>query len=171
MTVPFVPTQSASLPVLGAVGAEVSEHDVALRVAGVTYSSSGLTLQVTAHRATASERVVGLGKVEPGQPGPVWGRILWDSEGHQYADTSIPLKDAMAKNPYMKIFIACGYYDMATPFYAAEYTVSSLNLEPELRRNISFDYYEAGHMMYIEKNSLKKLHDDAAAFIDAAVRR
>jgi len=94
VTVPFVPTQSASLPVLGAVGAEVCEHDVALRVAGVTYSSSGLTLQVTAHRATASERVVGLGKVEPGQPGPVWGRILWDSEGHQYADTSAGPADA-----------------------------------------------------------------------------
>lgn len=88
-----------------------------------------------------------------------------------YADTSIPLKDAMAKNPYMRIFIACGYYDMATPFYAAEYTVSALNLEPELRKNISFDYYEAGHMMYIEKNSLKKLHDDAANFISGSIRR
>jgi len=88
-----------------------------------------------------------------------------------YADTSIPLKDAMAKNPYMKILIACGYYDMATPFYAAEYTVSAMNLEPELRRNISFEYYEAGHMMYIEKNSLKKLHDDAAEFIRTSMRR
>jgi carboxypeptidase C (cathepsin A) len=90
---------------------------------------------------------------------------------NQYADTSIPMKDAMAKNPYMKILIACGYYDMATPFYAAEYTVSAMNLEPELRKNISFDYFEAGHMMYIEKNSLKKLHDDAAAFISNSTRR
>lgn len=88
-----------------------------------------------------------------------------------YADTSIPLKDAMAKNPYMKIMVAQGYYDMATPFYAAEYTVSAMNLEPDLRRNISFTYYEAGHMMYIEKNSLKKLHDDAAGFIAGAIRR
>lgn len=88
-----------------------------------------------------------------------------------YADTSIPLKDAMAKNPYMKIFIGCGYYDMATPFYAAEYTVSALNLDPSLRKNIAFNYYEAGHMMYIEKNSLKKLKDDAAAFIQSAMRR
>src|SRR5204863_6500549 len=102
--------------------------------------------------------------------GGVNGR--WDfSANNTYADTSMSMKDAMAKNPYMKIFIACGYYDMATPFFAAEYTVSSLNLEPELRRNISFDYYEAGHMMYIEKNSLKKLHDDAAAFIQASMRR
>jgi carboxypeptidase C (cathepsin A) len=90
---------------------------------------------------------------------------------NQYADTSIPLKDAMAKNPYMKILIAAGYYDMATPFYAAEYTVSAMNLDPSLRKNISFTYYDAGHMMYIEKNSLKKLHDDAAAFIRDAVRK
>lgn len=88
-----------------------------------------------------------------------------------YADTSIPMKDAMAKNPYMKIMIACGYYDMATPFYAAEYTVSAMNLDPSLKKNITFDYYEAGHMMYIEKNSLKKLHDDAAGFIANAVRK
>jgi carboxypeptidase C (cathepsin A) len=71
----------------------------------------------------------------------------------------------MAKNPYMKIFFAQGYYDMATPFYAAEYTVSAMNLDPQLKRNLSFAYYEAGHMMYIEKNSLKKLKEDASAFI------
>lgn len=88
-----------------------------------------------------------------------------------YADTSVPLKDAMAKNPYMKIFVAAGYYDMATPFYAAEYTVSALNLDPSLRRNISFTYYEAGHMMYIEKSSLKKLHDDAATFITNSLKK
>jgi carboxypeptidase C (cathepsin A) len=88
-----------------------------------------------------------------------------------YADTSMPLKDAMAKNPYMKIFIACGYYDMATPFYAAEYTVSAMNLDPAIRKNVSFQYYEAGHMMYIEKNSLKKLKDDVGAFISGAVKK
>ena len=60
---------------------------------------------------------------------------------------------------------------MATPFFAAEYTVSALNLDPSLRKNITFNYYEAGHMMYIEKNSLKKLKDDAAAFVQAAVRK
>lgn len=90
---------------------------------------------------------------------------------NQYADTSIPMKDAMAKNPYMKIMVACGYYDMATPFAAAEYTVSAMNLDPSLRKNISFEYYESGHMMYIETRSLKKLHDDAAAFIANAVKK
>lgn len=88
-----------------------------------------------------------------------------------YADTSIPMKDAMSKNPYMKIFIAAGYYDMATPFYAAEYTVSALNLDPSLRKNVSFAYYPSGHMMYIERGSLKKLKDDATAFIQSSIRR
>ena len=90
---------------------------------------------------------------------------------NQYADTSVPLKDAMAKNPYMKIMVAQGYYDMATPFYAAEYTFSAMNLDPTLRKNISFEYYEAGHMMYIEKNSLAKLKRDAATFIQRSLTK
>lgn len=98
------------------------------------------------------------------------GRWNWNVE-NGYADTSMRLKDAMQKNPYMKIFIGQGYYDMATPFFAAEYTVSAMNLDPSLRKNISFAYYEAGHMMYIERASLKKLHDDAAAFIQSAMRK
>lgn len=89
---------------------------------------------------------------------------------NQYADTSISMKDAMAKNPFMKIMLFQGFYDMATPFFAAEYTVSAMNLDPSLRKNISFAYYEAGHMMYIEKNSLKKLHDDEAAFIQRSLK-
>lgn len=88
-----------------------------------------------------------------------------------YADTSITMKDAMAKNPYMRIFMAQGYYDMATPFYAAEYTLSAMNLDPTLRRNVSIAYYESGHMMYIEKNSLAKLKADAAAFIANSLRK
>lgn len=86
-----------------------------------------------------------------------------------YADTSIPLKDAMAKNPYMKVLVASGYYDMATPFFAAEYTISAMNLDPSLRRNVSFTYYESGHMMYIEKRSLEKLKADAASFIRQSI--
>ncbi len=90
---------------------------------------------------------------------------------NQYADTSIPMKDAMAKNPYMKIMVCQGYYDMATPFAAAEYTVSAMNLDPTLRRNINFQYYEAGHMMYIDVRGLKKLHGDEAAFIANALKK
>ncbi len=96
------------------------------------------------------------------------GRWNWGTD-NGYADTSRSLKSAMSKNPYMKVFIANGYYDMATPFSATEYTVSAMNLDPQLRKNISFTYYEAGHMMYIEKVSLQKLKEDASAFIKTAL--
>ncbi|HSK72620.1 MAG TPA: hypothetical protein VK892_13035 [Pyrinomonadaceae bacterium] len=88
-----------------------------------------------------------------------------------YADTSNALSSAMRKNPFMKVFVASGYYDMATPYFATEYTLAAMNLDPALRRNITTSYYESGHMMYIEKNSLRKLKEDAAAFIQSAVRR
>ncbi|PYT00928.1 MAG: peptidase S10 [Acidobacteria bacterium] len=88
-----------------------------------------------------------------------------------YADTSQALSSAMRKNPYMKVFVGCGYYDMATPYFAAEYSVSAMNLDPQLRQNFTFNYYEAGHMMYIEKNSLQKLKNDVSGFIRNAFRK
>jgi len=88
-----------------------------------------------------------------------------------YADTSQRLKLAMAKNPYMKVWLAQGYYDMATPYFAAEYTVSAMNLDAELRKNVSFTYYEAGHMMYIEKKSLGQLKEDLVKFMQNSMTR
>lgn len=89
--------------------------------------------------------------------------------GQGYADTSEALRSAMAKNPYMKVMIAKGYYDLATPFHAVEYTVAHMQLEPSLRKNIVFTEYEAGHMMYIHVPSLKKLRADTEKFIDGAI--
>jgi carboxypeptidase C (cathepsin A) len=94
----------------------------------------------------------------------------WNTN-NAYADTSQALSSAMRKNPYMKVFVASGYYDMATPYFAAGYTVSAMNLDPQLRQNFSFGYYEAGHMMYIERNSLKKLKDDVSGFMHTALRK
>lgn len=94
----------------------------------------------------------------------------WNTN-NAYADTSQALSTAMRKNPYMKVFVASGYYDMATPYYAAEYTVSAMNLDPQLRRNFSFGYYEAGHMMYIEKGSLRKLKEDVVGFMQGSLKR
>ncbi len=88
-----------------------------------------------------------------------------------YANTATSLQSAMQKNPFMKVYIASGYYDMATPFFATEYTIASMNLDPTLRRNVSFDYYEAGHMMYIEENSLRKLKENIADFVKNSVGR
>ncbi|HRH46693.1 MAG TPA: hypothetical protein PKY82_33925, partial [Pyrinomonadaceae bacterium] len=90
-------------------------------------------------------------------------------QGNSFANTAVPLQSAMQKNPFMKIFVGQGYYDMATPYFAAEYTFANMNLDPTLRKNINFEYYEAGHMMYIEKNSLKKLKDDVTRFMQSSL--
>ena len=88
--------------------------------------------------------------------------------GQGYADTSVSLKNALAKNPHMKVLIAWGYYDLATPFHAVEYTIGHLGLDPQLRNNIRWAEYEAGHMMYIHVPSLRKLKKDVEEFYDFA---
>ena len=69
----------------------------------------------------------------------------------------------------MKLFIAYGYYDMATPYFAAEYTIDHMNIDPSLKANIKTAYYEAGHMMYIDVKSLAKLKQDVAAFMQSSM--
>ena len=80
------------------------------------------------------------------------------------------LRSAMTQQGYLKVLVVCGYYDLATPFNGIEHTVSHMNLEPAIRKNISFAYYEAGHMMYIEKKSREKLHRDVSVFINGAAK-
>jgi carboxypeptidase C (cathepsin A) len=93
----------------------------------------------------------------------------WGTEGQGYADLSESLRSAFAKNPFMKVFVASGYYDLATPYYATEYTLSHMGLDPSLRDNIRVAEYEAGHMMYIHEPSLAKLKADVASFIGFAL--
>jgi carboxypeptidase C (cathepsin A) len=90
---------------------------------------------------------------------------------NNYVDTSVALRNALAKNPYLKIFVACGYYDMATPFSAAEYTIHHISLEPSILRNITTGYYEAGHMMYIDDKSHARLRADISKFIQDSLGR
>lgn len=80
-------------------------------------------------------------------------------------DMSRKLRHAMLRNPDMRVFVANGYYDLATPFFATEFTFSHMGLPRSLQNNVTMAYYESGHMMYIRKHDLKKLKDDLAAFI------
>jgi carboxypeptidase C (cathepsin A) len=89
----------------------------------------------------------------------------WGSAGEGHPDTSEAMRKAMSRNPYMGVFVASGYYDLATPFFATEYTVSHLDLDDSLRKNIEIREYEAGHMMYIHEGSLKKLAGDVGDFV------
>ena len=93
----------------------------------------------------------------------------WDfGSDNAYADTSEALRSAFAKNPYMRLFVASGYYDLATPYFAADYTLHHMGLDPSLRGNVTTTFYEAGHMMYIDQTSLAQLKRDAAAFVQNA---
>jgi len=88
---------------------------------------------------------------------------------NQHVSVSESLRKAMTLNPYMKVFVANGYYDLGTPYFATEYTFNHLGLHESLRGNIRMAYYEAGHMMYIHIPSLEALKRDLAEFIrDAA---
>ncbi|HJV67402.1 MAG TPA: peptidase S10, partial [Geomonas sp.] len=90
----------------------------------------------------------------------------WDWEANNgYADTSDNLRNALAKNPYMKVMVASGLFDLATPHFAAEYTLAHLGVTPELRRNISERRYRSGHMMYLDSKALVQLKSDVADFI------
>ena len=68
-------------------------------------------------------------------------------------------------NPFLKVHVSNGYFDLATPFFATEYTMNHLELDEELHDNISMDYYEAGHMMYLREESLKELTSDLGDFL------
>lgn len=89
----------------------------------------------------------------------------WGSAGEGHPDTSEALRKAMSKNPHMKVLVCSGYYDLATPFFATEYTLSHMGLDDELHPNVSVVEYEAGHMMYIHEPSLKKFKTDCVGFI------
>jgi carboxypeptidase C (cathepsin A) len=100
------------------------------------------------------------GKVQP-----------WDYNNarNHYLDVAETLRQTMTHNPYLKVFVANGYFDMATPYLASRYTFDHMGLPPGLQTNVSMGYYEAGHMMYVNQPSLVALKHDLAAFIRSAL--
>jgi carboxypeptidase C (cathepsin A) len=80
-------------------------------------------------------------------------------------NVAIDLAEAIKTNPRLKVMVNGGYYDLATPFYAAMYEEKHLPIPQSLAKNIEFDWYESGHMVYVRDESLKQLHDRVAAFI------
>ena len=83
----------------------------------------------------------------------------------RFVDVGETLRSAMTRNPYLKVFVASGYFDLGTPYSATEYTFNHLGLHESQRKNLTMGYYEAGHMMYIHQPSLAALKKDLAAFI------
>ncbi len=111
-------------------------------------------------------------KFESDLPYEILNPRVWPwrySEDNQYLNVSETLRKAMTVNPHLKVLVANGYYDLATPYLATERTFNHLGLDPSLQGNVSMRFYEAGHMMYIHVPSLAAQKADLAAFVRGAV--
>jgi carboxypeptidase C (cathepsin A) len=95
-----------------------------------------------------------------------WG---WKDFANRYVNVGETLRRAMNTNPHLKVYVANGYYDMATPHFASDYTFNHLSLDVPLTKNISQHYYEAGHMMYVHAPSLSKMAVDMRRFAKTAL--
>jgi len=90
-------------------------------------------------------------------------------EANKLPNTAESLRSAVAKNPFMKVFVGQGYYDLATPHFATEYMITHMNIDPEFRKNVTMAHYEAGHMFYLDVCSLTRLQKDVADFIQSSL--
>jgi carboxypeptidase C (cathepsin A) len=91
---------------------------------------------------------------------------------HHFANGGIlnamfDLATAMKYNPNLKVKVFGGFFDLATPFYTAIYEMHHLPIPRSLQKNISYNFFPSGHMIYVHLPSLKKLHDDTARFIES----
>ena len=94
----------------------------------------------------------------------------WERKEHiGYPNTAPDLREAMIQNPHLRVLFANGIFDLATPFFAAEYTADHLDLPTERNDNIDFTYYEAGHMMYFHRPSHAKLTIDIFDFLNKSI--
>ncbi|HXY00514.1 MAG TPA: hypothetical protein VEI54_06310 [Candidatus Limnocylindrales bacterium] len=150
------------------------------RFTGIDYDAAGATPEfdpslaaiVGPYTATFSDYVRGDLKFESDLFYEfLTGRVRpWNFQPYEnrYVNVAETLRSAMTQNPFLRVFVAKGYYDLATPFFAADYTLEHLGLDASLRAHLSGGYYEAGHMMYVHKPSLAKLNQDLKAFLGAS---
>jgi len=95
-----------------------------------------------------------------------WGRTKnGNNSGRFIVNTGEDLATLMTKNPNVKVLVLNGYYDLATPFFATEYTFDHLGLEKKLKKNITMKYFEAGHMMYVNPASFVQFKKSISDFI------
>src|SRR5712692_1855755 len=90
----------------------------------------------------------------------------WGNAVEGFPSTAGGLRSAMIKNPYMKILVMEGYYDLATPFAAANWTMDHLDLGPQFRQNVSYATYNSGHMVYIDRAEHDRMKRDLVEFME-----
>jgi carboxypeptidase C (cathepsin A) len=95
------------------------------------------------------------GKVQPWNYGEATNR---------YLDNSAVLAAAIHKNPALQVLICNGYYDLATPYFATQYTLDHMFVRGVLRQNLQMKYYEGGHMMYSRERDLRTFTEDVKSF-------
>ena len=113
-------------------------------------------------------KVLKYGEGQTYLPEALFGAPDWDMKhkgNPMNLNVAPDLAEAMKTNPRLKVMVNGGYYDLATPFFAAQYEEKHLPIPQSLAKNIEFDWYESGHMVYVRDESLKQLHDRVAAFI------
>lgn len=93
----------------------------------------------------------------------------WGSGGEGFPNVEPDLRSAFVKNPYMKLYVASGYYDLGTPYTATEYTLDHLGLDARFRANITTGDFRTGHMVYIDETALAKLRQEISRFIASAL--
>jgi carboxypeptidase C (cathepsin A) len=93
----------------------------------------------------------------------------WLLAKDRYLDVAENLRKIMSRNPYLKVMVCCSYYDLATPYFAAVNVTHSMNLDPTIRHNLQLQFYESGHMLYIDTASRKKLNQDFDQFVDSTL--
>ena len=87
----------------------------------------------------------------------------FNMDGH-YLDQKEDIYTVMSRNKFLKVWVLCGYYDLATPFHCAEWVYDHVFLNEETRPNLSFTYYPSGHMIYMHQPSLDQFREDAEAW-------
>ena len=102
---------------------------------------------------------------------PAFQKWEWGNAEQGFPSTAGGLRSAMIKNPYMKVLVMEGYYDLATPFAAATWTMDHLDLGSPFRQNISYATYNAGHMVYIDRAEHDKMKKDLVGFMQKCLQK
>jgi carboxypeptidase C (cathepsin A) len=107
------------------------------------------------------------------KPYNIFGNVYpwnYNNVQNQYLNVAESLRDAMTKNPALKVYVGSGYYDFATPFFTAKYDVEHMFLKPEARKNVKHYFYNSGHMYYINMPDMIQFKKDVDAFFEWALK-
>lgn len=129
------------------------------------YDPSGEAI-FSAYASTFNDYVRTELKFESDLPYEILTGLSWNwGENNGYVNVAETLATSMTRNPFLKVHVSEGYFDLATPYFASQYTFNHLGIDAALMKNIVVDRYTAGHMMYLNQPDLKKQKADLARFI------